>query len=210
MRTDFAQRVDLAERLAVRPAPPRTEREYHHRRLLDPAIARSLELLDAQAGAWGIELRYPFWDRRLAEFCLAVPAEQKLGRGWNRLVMRRAMDGILPPGVQWRPRKTSLFPAFERGLRTYGRDHLDRVVVRSPDVIGDFVDIPTVQEVYARFLACRATEDEVNSLWRVVSLGLWLGQMVDPPRQAQGLDSLRKGGDLHGAREEGVRATYSR
>jgi asparagine synthase (glutamine-hydrolysing) len=46
-------------------------------------------------------------DRRLAEFCLAVPAEQHRSNGWNRYLIRRTMDGILPDKTVWTPRKSA-------------------------------------------------------------------------------------------------------
>jgi hypothetical protein len=36
-------------------------------------------------------MRYPFWDKRMIEFCLSLPPEQKIKKGWTRMIMRRAM-----------------------------------------------------------------------------------------------------------------------
>lgn len=58
------------------------------------------------AGPEGVELAFPFQDRRLLEFCLAVPLEQHVGDGWGRYLVRRAGEGILPPKVQWSNDKT--------------------------------------------------------------------------------------------------------
>lgn len=44
-----------------------------------------------------VDLRDPTADRRLMEFCRAVPEEQFLNRGRRRWLLRRAMTGILPP-----------------------------------------------------------------------------------------------------------------
>src|SRR5256885_791866 len=83
-------------------------RARHFEGLSDPTYAWALEAADKSAAAFGLEARYPFFDRRLIEFCLALPAEQKLGQGWNRIVMRRATEGILPSEIQWRPKKGNL------------------------------------------------------------------------------------------------------
>ncbi|PSO17061.1 asparagine synthase [Bradyrhizobium sp. MOS003] len=47
----------------------------------------------------------PTADRRLIEFCLAIPAEQFLLHGENRSLIRRAMQGILPEIVRLERRK---------------------------------------------------------------------------------------------------------
>jgi len=38
---------------------------------------------------------YPFYDKRLVEFCLALPPEQKLRDGWSRFILRRASSHCL-------------------------------------------------------------------------------------------------------------------
>jgi asparagine synthase (glutamine-hydrolysing) len=52
---------------------------------------------NAAAGAgWGIETRDPTGDKRVFEFCAAVPAEQFTADGRGRSLARRAMRGWLP------------------------------------------------------------------------------------------------------------------
>lgn len=50
----------------------------------------------ASANTFGLELRDPTCDRRLIEFCLAIPDSQYLKGGESRLLLRRLMEGILP------------------------------------------------------------------------------------------------------------------
>jgi asparagine synthase (glutamine-hydrolysing) len=47
----------------------------------------------------GLDIRDPAMDRRLVEFCLAVPETQYLHRGQNRWLLRRFMDGVLPAEI---------------------------------------------------------------------------------------------------------------
>jgi asparagine synthase (glutamine-hydrolysing) len=47
-------------------------------------------------GSWcGCEVRYPFLDRRLVEFCLSIPLDQLTRPGETRSLMRRALRGIV-------------------------------------------------------------------------------------------------------------------
>ena len=90
----------------------------------------ALEVADKSAAAFGVEPRYPFFDRRLIEFCVGLPEEQKFDRGWPRLLFRRAMDGILPPEIQWRSWKANLSPNFQRRFRDV--DFASRSAMGSP------------------------------------------------------------------------------
>ncbi len=54
------------------------------------------QLNAAAAHGWGIENRDPTQDRRIFEFCFAIPIEQYLAEGQSRSLIRRAMRGRLP------------------------------------------------------------------------------------------------------------------
>ncbi len=64
----------------------------------------------------GMETVYPFLDVRLIEFCLAAPDEVKVHDGWKRYLIRRGMEGILPPEIQWRTTKEPFSPDHFRRL----------------------------------------------------------------------------------------------
>ncbi len=55
--------------------------------------------------AFGMDVRDPTADLRLLEYCLEVPAEQYVHDGGKRMLIRRAMEGILPQEVQWNTRR---------------------------------------------------------------------------------------------------------
>jgi asparagine synthase (glutamine-hydrolysing) len=177
LNPDFIRRIDFVERrkalLKDRSKPPQTEREHHYNILTWGVMPLTLEILDRAAAAFAIEPRFPFWDKRLVEFCLALPPEQKIYRGWTRMVLRRAMDSILPNEVQWRSGKSNLAPSFDHGLFVYERKRLDEVIVRNPGTIEKYVDIATLRELHSKFTSSRIMEDVVT-LWKAVSLAVWL------------------------------------
>jgi asparagine synthase (glutamine-hydrolysing) len=152
-----------------------TEREAHYRMLVHPMQAFAFELHDSTAAAFSIEKRYPFWDKRLVEFCLALPSQQKLNDGWTRVVMRRAMKGILPPQVQWRNGKTDFAPSLVYGLKAFERDQLDEIIIRNPGVIEGYVDISALRRAYKRFIEQpEADSADLFAIWKCASLALWL------------------------------------
>ena len=177
IRRDFAVRIGLAERLAAfcgdQMRPARGEREAHRRDLSSGLIAFSNEALDLLAGVQGVEPRYPFLDKRLVEFCLACPGEQKIRHGQTRMVMRRAMAGLLPEPVRWRDGKTSLSANFHRALLTFERLRLERIIFTDSTVIEPYVDLPVLRSTYHRFLKHRRKRDAFT-IWRIVYLANWL------------------------------------
>jgi asparagine synthase (glutamine-hydrolysing) len=180
LNPDFVRRMGLEDRhrdwRRAQPGTAQTEREEHYRTLTQGVQPFALEVLDRAAAAFAIEPRYPFWDRRLVEFCLSLPPEQKLHRGWGRRVMRRAMTDLLPPVVQWRRDKSDFLPNFSHGLLEFERERLDRVILDDVGMIESYVNVPALRELYGRLIAHEARERprDLFALWKAVSLALWL------------------------------------
>ena len=171
---ELAKRLNLPERFQSINKKPRTERENHYQLLTRAILPDSLEVLDRAAAAFQLEVRYPFFDKRLVEFCLALPPQQKMFRGWTRMVMRRAMKDVLPAEIQWRGGKSDLGPGFEYGLRTHEKQRLESVFMHKSGLIEQYLDVSAVRAAYERFVAGVATENESLLMWRAASLALWL------------------------------------
>ena len=189
----FARQAGVAERAQTRrgngqgQAPARTERQSHWRGLTSPLFPYLLEIADKATAEFSLEARYPFFDWRLAELCLALPPEQKLHQGWTRVVMRRAMAGILPDNVRWRIGKADLSPNFKRRLLEQDRDLLDDVIVGDPGVIEDYVDISALRKAYGRYASAPSSESDALTVYRAVTLALWLRQTgLGPVSQSRG------------------------
>ena len=171
LNTEFVRQVNSFVRSEY--VYPKTEREMHYRLLKRPVMQRIIETWEASASAAGMELRLPFCDRRLMEFCLSMPAIQKRRDGWTRVAMRRAMTGILPESIQWRPTKGNLAPGFDHGLLVRDPKPLERMISQDTGGIGRYVDLPCL----ARSLPTYNTQVEDNNTafhWRALSLALWL------------------------------------
>lgn len=182
----FALRIGFKRRFEILRGPRirhvRTSKEGHYRGLTAGLIPYALEVADRAAAGFGIEARYPFFDRRLVEFCLALPPEQKIRRGWTRLVLRTAMAGILPAEVQWRGGKSDLSPNFIRGLLSFHREILDRVMTEDTGLLGEFVNIEHVCEASRRYLSQRSEEDALT-IWKVATLAWWLRRAARASRR---------------------------
>lgn len=131
LQPELAARTRLLDRLlAVRAQeiPARSVRAEQEEELSSHFYSMVFEWFNITAHHFALEVNYPFFDRRLAELCIALPASQKLRDGWTRYVLRQAMGGILPETVQWRSGKANLSPAFYGNLRARDGALLGRTI----------------------------------------------------------------------------------
>ncbi len=54
----------------------------------------------------------PLLDPRIIELCLRAPDSIRVGNGYQRNLVRRALDGVLPPRIQWRTDKVPFSPDY--------------------------------------------------------------------------------------------------
>jgi asparagine synthase (glutamine-hydrolysing) len=137
--------------------------------------AHGMQQLDNTAARFCIEPRYPFFDRRMMEFCLAVPPAQKLKFGWGRYIFRRSMEGILPREIQWRVLKSNLSPNFTRRLFEFEKKVLDDVVLSNSNPLSRYVNMSNLQQIYNRYSANpMGCPQEAVSLYGVITLAKFL------------------------------------
>ena len=71
------------------------------------------ETQDLDYGRAGMEVRYPFMDKRLIDFCLRIPSSQKMHNGITRYILRNAMKDVLPKSIYKRYDKSILSPYYD-------------------------------------------------------------------------------------------------
>jgi asparagine synthase (glutamine-hydrolysing) len=106
------------ERLRSLPAPLRLHARHPEQAetLLAPFALMGIAAETRRARQQGIELRFPFRDRRLLEFALRVPADHLARPGWRKRLIWLAGEGWLPDAVRLRRQRSNLGPLFVRGL----------------------------------------------------------------------------------------------
>jgi len=185
----FARQTGLPDRIGAmrreRHAREKTDQGRHLAQLTNPIQAYAFEVLDRLNRAAGIEGRYPFWDRELVEFCLSLPAEAKLGGGWSRLVLRRAMAPLLPPSVTWRRDKIDFSQAILHGMIADRQRTVDHAL--SGRALEALIDLPRARETWRRMVRRpdRAEAQQVQAIWRFAVFATWIelrGQSAVPPQ----------------------------
>ncbi|GAG94402.1 unnamed protein product, partial [marine sediment metagenome] len=129
----FAQRVDVLGRLETRrrnthPTPPTTIREAQFDSLNAPYITAALERYDRVAAIYSIETRHPFMDRRLVEFCLALPWTKKVHRGFSKVVLREVTAGLIPEEVRSTPYCQHIGRFFSHAWFTLRQEYIEDTV----------------------------------------------------------------------------------
>jgi asparagine synthase (glutamine-hydrolysing) len=135
------------------------------------AEAHVFELNDRELASAGLEARYPFFDRRLAEFCLRLPDGQRQRGTVSKWVLRNAMRGRLPERIRRKAFKAEFSELFEAVLRgPVAKSRLENLVLcQHTDWLdrkrfAALVDFPE-DSARARFRYWRA--------WMVLGVDLW-------------------------------------
>lgn len=177
---DFVDRASVLQRYKhLRRQRFGAQPSQRHEHIVDVTsglVSATLEVMDRTAAASQVELRFPFWDKRLVEFCVSLPEEQKMQNGWTRLIIRRGLDGILPPQIQWRAGKGNLGTAFDHTLEKYGIDLIHQVLSHPPDAIEMFLDMQELSQLVQRWQRGEAEANDTLLIWIAVNLTLWLQQ----------------------------------
>ncbi|WP_208670722.1 asparagine synthase-related protein [Halomonas sp. TA6] len=122
-----------------------------------------------------IETRFPFMDQRLIEFCLALPADNKLDNGWTRLILRAAMKDIYPASIGKRREKSNLAPSVEGIIVGQCFADLKEAVQRPDEEIWQFFSAKGVDSMIKNY---NPHDDNIYAsqadLWSIWCLRRWL------------------------------------
>ncbi|MBW4574229.1 MAG: lasso peptide isopeptide bond-forming cyclase [Aphanothece sp. CMT-3BRIN-NPC111] len=175
INSDFAQHMNVEQCFQLQGGyaleANSTARESHYRRF--SSYSTILELLNKSGAAFGIEYRHPFTDKRLVEFCLALPAEQKFHQGITRAVMRRGLAHVLPEIVQQRRGKGGVSHQYCRNLLTASPTHWDKVILNDVKSLEAYIDLPKLRDNYHCYLDLNQ-EKFVVGVCHSAILALWL------------------------------------
>lgn len=157
----------------------KTSREFHHFILNTPYNQEVLELNDRLTAAFSIEKRHPFYDKRLIEFCYAIPTEIKFQFGWDRYILRMAMENILPAEIQWRFSKQDYLPPLQKNLIFFEKKFLEEIIYDDNKKINDYVDLDVLKKIYENYKSQNAKSIDNKSLEDIIdAVDVWLGTIL--------------------------------
>jgi asparagine synthase (glutamine-hydrolysing) len=97
----FCRRTHLEDRVRRPPLHrgPSRATAYIAQQLYDGWPPQSMELSNRAMGSVGLESRHPFDDRRVVEYALALPDDQRRRGDVTKFVLRQGMTGLVPESV---------------------------------------------------------------------------------------------------------------
>ena len=151
INTEFANRMGLISPLGQTKIP--TDRVQSSMQDLELYILKSLQGLRSECSAfYPINRALPYLDRRILEFCLAVPPHLKFQNGWGRYLIRKSMDGILPSQIQWRRSKGPFSPDYYDRLRTFRREVTTTLdMVDENEAAYHYLDIQRIRQTLTQY-----------------------------------------------------------
>jgi asparagine synthase (glutamine-hydrolysing) len=138
-----------ARRRAKKPAGRRDDRPGSDPRRTRIAALNGLDEGEymAAANTQGLDQRDPTADVRLAEFCLALPDSQYLREGNTRWLLRRLMDGVLPPEIlDARTRGLQAADWYEAAGQALPRLREEVASLMRHDAAGDYLDLEALRD----------------------------------------------------------------
>ena len=112
-------------------------------------------------GAYNMESGVPLFDKKINEFMFDVPIEQYLVGGNRRSLLRRAMEGILPPEIQWRKDKLPYTPDFHRRI------------IKEKQFIGAILNDPSYRFTW-NYIDKNKIEHHIQGIKPVAVIGDWM------------------------------------
>lgn len=161
-----------------------TEETSHVRRmqrslLTGNGLRALLHYEDRNSMAFGIEARLPFLDYRLVEFLATLDSRYLIRRGWTKVLLRDAMEGILPEEIRWRVDKMGFVTPEDEWFRTALRDVMREVLTDPRTRARGYLNVDVALQEFEAHVAGRKTLG--FTLWRWLNLELWCRRFLDQP-----------------------------
>ena len=128
------------------------------------------------AALYGLDVSFPFLDRDLIAFLMAIPGEVHARDGVPRILLREAMRDILPESIRTRIWKTDFTRFVNHGVREDGLAILESMSADCLGVRFGFLDANRLAPELSRLASMLNTADCVDSwdLADTYGLEMWL------------------------------------
>ena len=144
-------------------------------------LPRVLRFNDHATMAHGRELRLPFLDYRLVEFCFALPEEYKIKGDNQKVLLREAMRDIVPEAIQKAQKKG--FGAMQTDwFKRYFKDEVYALLDSVSFKNRPFWDLKKLRERVDEFY--QGKENNSFFIWQCFNLEMWFKEYIDESRKS--------------------------
>jgi asparagine synthase (glutamine-hydrolysing) len=130
-----------------------------------------LTKVDRMSMAHSIEARVPLLDHELVEFVAAVPSRHKLRRGATKYLLKRAIQGLVPPEIVLRKKQGFGIPV-EHWFRGELRNVLQERLLSSDALRHGLFDRAYVEALWASYVGT-TRGDVLDRLWGLLVFEVW-------------------------------------
>jgi asparagine synthase (glutamine-hydrolysing) len=175
---ECAARTDIPGRLrklfALRDLYPKlSARERRAREIGHPQLGAALERYHRVAASQGIEARHPFLDKRVVEFCLALPWDQKVRDGWSKWIVRQGTAGFLPDDVRFRRNRwIHLGRKFNRAFNSESGPFVAHELSGDMSELAPYANLTKLRALFDRYSG--GDFDTAETVWTATVLSSWL------------------------------------
>ncbi len=161
---------------AIADGTPRGLRHALYETLTVTSLPGLLRYGDRNSMAFSREARLPFLDHRLVEFVYSLPSDQLVRNGAAKVLLRRAMRGVIPDAIADRMDKVG----FATPERDWFTGPLGPWLEASLAALKrrDIVSPAAIEAQWRRFIGGRGRSGNV---WRLANLEVWMQKFVDAP-----------------------------
>jgi asparagine synthase (glutamine-hydrolysing) len=130
-----------------------------------------LPVIDQFAARFSLEWRYPFFDRRLVEYLLGIPEEQRWWLDRPKTILRNAMQDILPEAIRERKTKADFSPVYDRELKERQKEEVSEIIHTLALASLGVVDDKSICHMFSAY--CRGESMHASPLVVILMLELW-------------------------------------
>lgn len=174
LRTDCLS----SEILGMGSNPPIFSRPYSsplsnalYKDLKHTKLPRVLRMNDRLSMAFGLELREPFLDHRVVEFCFTLPDPLKIDSDVTKRTLRHAMKDMLPDDVRNVSKRAVVTPQREWMRKNYKSEILD--ILHSSEFRDiQMFDVRKSIDAYEEF--CKGRGENAFFIWQWINAYSWM------------------------------------
>jgi len=127
--------------------------------------------------AFGRETRLPFLDHDLVDFVATLPDEAVVAGGWQKLILRRSGEGLVPTKVLWRADKMGYAAPLDIWMRGSLKEWAHDRLFGGPITRLKAYERTRLERLWTEHQA--GTAERSWALWRWISLNEWLTLFED-------------------------------
>ena len=139
-----------------------------------PFITRMPISLDMMSSACSIELRHPYMDKRLVEYALGLPWDQKNRDGWEKYILRKVTNHQVPDDIRWRKGRDHVGWEYLKAFCGLIYPEIESMVKDKNHRIFEYFDYTEIQGLINRYNG----EQDCGKIIRIYGLSKWLSTKI--------------------------------